>query len=105
MYEVPCLTWFYTLSLHVALPICTPNASRHLVTAWPGLAAVRIPQGGTPYLSPYLSAHAAMTRSVLFKRRIFSTTDRKRTRLNSSHRCISYAVFIFKKTITNLYDG
>src|SRR5437879_7901796 len=26
-----------------------------------------------------------------------STTDRKSTRLNSSHRCISYAVFCLKK--------
>src|ERR1017187_1793276 len=26
------------------------------------------------------------------------TTDRKSTRLNSSHRCISYAVFCLKKT-------
>src|SRR5436189_2109872 len=27
----------------------------------------------------------------------FSTSDRKSTRLNSSHRCISYAVFCLKK--------
>src|ERR1017187_8854446 len=28
-------------------------------------------------------------------------TDGKRTRLNSSHRCISYAVFCLKKTLTS----
>src|SRR5437762_7270835 len=31
------------------------------------------------------------------ERRIFETQDRKSTRLNSSHRCISYAVFCLKK--------
>src|SRR5437762_4217382 len=30
--------------------------------------------------------------------------DRKSTRLNSSHRCISYAVFCLKKKIFNIYD-
>src|ERR1017187_7806466 len=30
-------------------------------------------------------------------------TDRKSTRLNSSHRCISYAVFCLKK-LTRIYD-
>src|SRR5437763_4293351 len=31
--------------------------------------------------------------------------DRKSTRLNSSHRCISYAVFCLKKKKTALYLG
>src|SRR5437879_10409802 len=30
--------------------------------------------------------------------------DRKSTRLNSSHRCISYAVFCLKKKSTNEHD-
>src|SRR5437879_10333476 len=30
--------------------------------------------------------------------------DRKSTRLNSSHRCISYAVFCLKKKKTKAYD-
>src|ERR1017187_10885917 len=34
---------------------------------------------------------------VIWGDRLFLTTDRKSTRLNSSHRCISYAVFCFKK--------
>src|SRR5437879_10756932 len=33
-------------------------------------------------------------------RRPHLTTDRKSTRLNSSHRCISYAVFCLKKKTT-----
>src|SRR5437762_5319440 len=31
-----------------------------------------------------------------------STLDRKSTRLNSSHRCISYAVFCLKKNMADL---
>src|SRR5437763_13505399 len=31
--------------------------------------------------------------------------DRKSTRLNSSHRCISYAVFCLKKKIKNVFYG
>src|SRR5437762_6807824 len=31
--------------------------------------------------------------------------DRKSTRLNSSHRCISYAVFCLKKKKTNIYNA
>src|SRR5437879_13721354 len=33
--------------------------------------------------------------------KIDETLDRKSTRLNSSHRCISYAVFCLKKKINN----
>src|SRR5437762_7106037 len=33
---------------------------------------------------------------------IFSSVDRKSTRLNSSHRCISYAVFCLKKKKTTI---
>src|SRR5437763_6957633 len=38
--------------------------------------------------------------------RAFSARDRKSTRLNSSHRCISYAVFCLKKKKykKNVYD-
>src|SRR5437762_9685238 len=33
----------------------------------------------------------------IFIQHFFTTIDRKSTRLNSSHRCISYAVFCLKK--------
>src|SRR5437764_11566825 len=62
-------TEIYTLSLHDALPI-----SLHARPSGRGLPALRHPddrQGGI--------------------------RDRKSTRLNSSHRCISYAVFCLKK--------
>src|SRR5437763_10417760 len=63
-------TEIYTLSLHDALPICPPppSASRH---------------GASRCRSSESAARAG--------------TDRKSTRLNSSHRCISYAVFCLKK--------
>src|SRR2546430_5966564 len=76
-------TEIYTLSLHDALPICTaPDAARI---------------AGTPITSWSDSGR---------KKR----TDRKSTRLNSSHSQISYAVFCLKKKktvviliITNVY--
>src|SRR6202451_4839108 len=63
-------TEIYTLSLHDALPISSPA---------PGSSA-----------SPPRSATSRERRSG----------DRKSTRLNSSHRNISYAVFCLKKTHT-----
>src|SRR5437762_9690651 len=36
--------------------------------------------------------------------RVELTLDRKSTRLNSSHRCISYAVFCLKKKNKNIYE-
>src|SRR5437764_11123809 len=57
----------------------------------PGAPAHAKPVGGPPTnyqveftVGPYL---------------YFAWTDRKSTRLNSSHRCISYAVFCLKKKI------
>src|SRR5258708_24944476 len=62
-------TEIYTLSLHDALPICTP-------AGW------------------LLSACTRIGRSAS---RMFFRRDRKSTRLNSSHQIISYAVFCLKK--------
>src|SRR5438552_18893054 len=66
-------TEIYTLSLHDALPIC-PRAAR----GDPGPGQRR--QGGV-LLPPWR----------------FPVSDRKSTRLNSSHQIISYAVFCLKK--------
>src|SRR5688572_32005158 len=81
-------TRIYTLSLHDALPIL-----------WGTLA--------TPMLTVALSGPAWVSNGVLWTRpRIFSanviassSSDRKSTRLNSSHSQISYAVFCLKKKI------
>src|SRR5437763_3381767 len=41
--------------------------------------------------------------NLLFKSQFHNKEDRKSTRLNSSHRCISYAVFCLKKKNRTLY--
>src|SRR5437764_8734185 len=69
----PSTTEIYTLSLHDALPILL-------------LRKKEIPSG----LSRTRRKREELS-SVTKKR------DRKSTRLNSSHRCISYAVFCLKK--------
>src|SRR5437764_15027772 len=66
----PSTTEIYTLSLHDALPICA--------------AQRRGPRGVE---RDQLDVRARARRRL----------DRKSTRLNSSHRCISYAVFCLKK--------
>src|SRR5215210_8766446 len=65
-------TEIYTLSLHDALP-----------TSWRGRCSRR----ATPSRSSRSATGPRGRRSP----------DRKSTRLNSSHRCISYAVFCLKK--------
>src|SRR5437764_10427285 len=72
----PATTEIYTLSLHDALPICTACARRR---------GRRGPAG--PLRVPPRTCR-----------------DRKSTRLNSSHRCISYAVFCLKKKKTDALD-
>src|SRR5437762_7706964 len=70
----PATTEIYTLSLHDALPIYDVGIGEHDRPHELGEAPIR-PGGGPLGASP----------------------DRKSTRLNSSHRCISYAVFCLKK--------
>src|SRR2546430_8890201 len=71
-------TEIYTLSLHDALPISP--------TAPPRSGSSRPPIRFWPTSSPSLPPSSAR-----------GTTDRKSTRLNSSHSQISYAVFCLKK--------
>src|SRR5207248_9209639 len=79
----------YTLSLHDALPISRSSSLNHHVD---------VDSAG------YGGAHAGCLRKTpiaTHERREQadrSRTDRKSTRLNSSHRTISYAVFCLKKT-------
>src|SRR5437764_10945914 len=74
----------YTLSLHDALPI----------------SSLTMP----PEISPYTTACTSRStrkdscgRSITAQVITLPMRDRKSTRLNSSHRCISYAVFCLKK--------
>src|SRR5437763_13092124 len=80
----PPTTEIYTLSLHDALPICR-------------IARLR---GGLRRAArrarPLGAGAGVMTRHLLV-----TNEDRKSTRLNSSHRCISYAVFCLKKKKKN----
>src|SRR5437879_10145393 len=72
-------TAIYTLSLHDALPIYHRNRD--------GLAA-----------APYVSSGSLERYGGIGELQLYDfTRDRKSTRLNSSHRCISYAVFCLKK--------
>src|SRR5437879_7613106 len=77
----------YTLSLHDALPI------------WPSSEdCVRLPHWIRALRPRFIHWSGLL---VYVRRR-----DRKSTRLNSSHRCISYAVFCLKKKKTNrVRDG
>src|SRR5437763_15703716 len=70
-FNAPATTEIYTLSLHDALPISSAR--------------------------PYRGLSSAHRRAVSAADRLSDARDRKSTRLNSSHRCISYAVFCLKK--------
>src|SRR5437762_9969699 len=94
-FNVPSPTAISTLSLHNALPICQTGVAGHLkigdrasVGAQSGVMH-DIPAGEKWLWSPAVPDRYA-------KRQILAI-DRKSTRLNSSHRCISYAVFCLKK--------
>src|SRR5437762_5782480 len=73
-------TYLYTLSLHDALPIWRTLYVMNIITS----RRKFLTRGGV------VVAVSAFGRAGLFG-------DRKSTRLNSSHRCISYAVFCLKK--------
>src|SRR5947208_13635747 len=72
----PATTEIYTLSLHDALPICS-RCREWCIGAIPAPGASQF----NPLPPPAKSAQS----------------DRKSTRLNSSHQIISYAVFCLKK--------
>src|SRR5437879_10318928 len=73
----PATTEIYTLSLHDALPI------------FPGMAS---------------SSRDSRAPVAFMASSEVPGADRKSTRLNSSHRCISYAVFCLKKKKNNKYN-
>src|SRR5256885_9739072 len=79
-------TEIYTLSLHDALPICRR-------TLLPGRSAPRESPARPPPRQRPGDASADRPKRTACPTR----TDRKSTRLNSSHLVISYAVFCLKK--------
>src|SRR5207244_12701726 len=100
---VPPTTLFYTLSLHDALPICMVET---VVTGDDvGEAGLVVPQVITDEAE--LLAEGREEAAVERSHRARATddlrraTDRKSTRLNSSHQIISYDVFCLKKKTTD----
>src|SRR5438270_10542738 len=93
-------TALYTLSLHDALPIsCTSRCAVKPVIARcdstsARRAAVQRQSASSPTGSPTLPAEPRGPQHP-------QATDRKSTRLNSSHSQISYAVFCLKKKQKN----
>src|SRR5437764_8975803 len=78
LFDGTATTEIYTLSLHDALPISVRRQRGH------GLGGQLLRRDGS--------------RMVLGAGRVVRPCrDRKSTRLNSSHRCTSYAVFCLKK--------
>src|SRR5436189_3870395 len=76
-------TEIYTLSLHDALPISRRGQAI--------VAHARAQDTACPQTAGLRRVSGLWTSCIL---------DRKSTRLNSSHRCISYAVFCLKKKNT-----
>src|SRR5437762_6853898 len=88
-----------TLSLHDALPIFKSNRNEYSVQAMCRILGVA-PSGYYEWLTHPVSNRAQEDARLLrLIRASFTARDRKSTRLNSSHRCISYAVFCLKKII------
>src|SRR5947199_5803776 len=85
-FKVPAPTEIYTLSLHDALPILPLQVS----------AVQGLPSSvhAAPLGCLASAGHAALVPVQVSAR---SHSDRKSTRLNSSHLGISYAVFCLKK--------
>src|SRR2546429_9395500 len=88
-------TEIYTLSLHDALPIYLRSQLTTFHDVPPSSERHREPWSAV-WISAYtrLESEGAMVTSIL-------PTDRKSTRLNSSHGYISYAVFCLKKKKTH----
>src|SRR5437879_13563596 len=76
-------TEIYTLSLHDALPISILMVAAYVGYKVAGVAGAAVAAGAA-----FLPSFVMM---------LDGRKDRKSTRLNSSHRCISYAVFCLKK--------
>src|SRR5690554_7363826 len=92
-FTAPAPTEIYTLSLHDALPI-SALLQAEASACVSGLANVLFCALAVHYIV-FLFLSLSSKLSVRFC--LFTLTDRKSTRLNSSHVRISYAVFCLKK--------
>src|SRR3712207_8906901 len=85
-------TEIYTLSLHDALPISLKLEGSTTLTRAGG-----IPRSGTARRCAWVPPWVPCERSRPLPASLPKRSDRKSTRLNSSHANISYAVFCLKK--------
>src|SRR5690606_40276559 len=102
-FTVPSAPEIYPLSLHDALPIYRGTSTIRLYisrrsayhgTSWRSLSNSASAPVSQPYLRSTQAPSDSGTRST-----VSPSSDRKSTRLNSSHVKISYAVFCLKKKI------
>src|SRR3712207_8665205 len=91
-------TEIYTLSLHDALPISSPEGPA-VSRAGGGPAPPTYHRPATTKGEPWRTGSSRQTGSSSAAK----VRDRKSTRLNSSHANISYAVFCLKKKKNNVH--
>src|SRR5439155_10940158 len=94
----------YTLSLHDALPILEGMKSTP-VTLSPVRSVFMANSIGQLLVSTLDDELKSFVPGVKGWKDLSSSSDRKSTRLNSSHVAISYAVFCLKKKKVNRSDG
>src|SRR5207248_11213215 len=94
LYNAPPPTQIYTLSLHDALPISRRSRGRRNARTARFPARPRVRRGAGFSVQSSGAARQNRRRAAIG---LGSDLDRKSTRLNSSHRTISYAVFCLKK--------
>src|SRR5437762_10367757 len=91
-----------TLSLHDALPILFPLSFIFVLPAQFGLFCVMWWMNSKREAALEVERAASQDADRRGRQdRVQRARDRKSTRLNSSHRCISYAVFCLKKKKKN----
>src|SRR5439155_3724651 len=91
-FNAPATTEIYTLSLHDALPIYDQlHFDRHVVARHHHFRAFR-----ELHDAGHVGGAEIELRTIVREERCMAS-DRKSTRLNSSHVAISYAVFCLKK--------
>src|SRR5437764_9831595 len=95
-YDDTPASFTYTLSLHDALPICLELQERWRVGS--ELSGFLVEQE----LEHLVGAEVRHEDEAVRPVRVYRMRDRKSTRLNSSHRCISYAVFCLKKKTSRI---
>src|SRR5690349_25174967 len=92
--DAPASTEIYTLSLHVALPICMFVVAGVAATGDASVIVLRDAASGS---EASVRVAGDVTRAGLVA--VGQTVDRKSTRLNSSHVESSYAVFCLQQKI------